>query len=75
MDKQESTELKHLNDLKAFIKYLNDMDDIYKNIEEFNLNKKRKKLIIFCDTLLICSAIEKHNPIKNELFIRGIYCL
>ena len=26
--------LKHLNDSKAFVEYSNDMDDIYKNIEE-----------------------------------------
>ena len=44
IDKQESTDLKHLNDTKAFIKYSNDMDDIYKNIEERNPNKKRKIL-------------------------------
>ena len=39
--KQESTGLKHFNDLKAFLEYSNDMDDIYKNIEEYNLNKKQ----------------------------------
>ena len=33
-DKGESAGLKHLNDSKAFIEYLNDMNDIYKNIEE-----------------------------------------
>ena len=32
--KQESTGLKHLNDSKALVEYLNDMDDIYKNIQE-----------------------------------------
>ena len=33
--------------LKRFIEYSNDMDDIYKNIEEYNPNKKRKILIAF----------------------------
>ena len=37
---RESTDLKHLNDSKAFIEYSNDMNDIYKNIEEYNPNKK-----------------------------------
>ena len=37
--KQESTGLKHLNDSKAFIEYSNDMNNIYKNIEEYNPNK------------------------------------
>ena len=42
INKQESTGKKHLNDSKAFIEYSNDMDDIYKNIEEYNLNKNVK---------------------------------
>ena len=33
-----------MKDSKAFIEYLNDMDDIYKNISEYNSNKKRKIL-------------------------------
>ena len=33
INKRESTGLKYLNDSKAFIEYSNDMDDIYKNIE------------------------------------------
>ena len=43
--------LKHFNDSKAFIEYSNDMDDIYKNIEEYNPNKKCKILIIFNDMI------------------------
>ena len=35
--------------------YSNDMDDIYKNIEEYYPNKKRKILII---GLLICLVIK-----------------
>ena len=34
--KIENKGLKHFNDSKAFIEYSNDMDDIYKNIEEYN---------------------------------------
>ena len=37
------TSLKYLNDSKDFIDYSNDMDDIYKNIEEYNPNKKNAK--------------------------------
>ena len=47
INKRESTRLKYLNDSKAFIEYSNDMDDIYKNIEEYNPNKKQKILIVF----------------------------
>ena len=34
INKREGTGLKHFNDPKAFIKYLNHMQDVYKNIEE-----------------------------------------
>ena len=47
VNKRESTDLKHFNDCKAFIEYSNGMDDIYKNIKEYNPNKKRKILIVF----------------------------
>ena len=46
INKRESTGLKYLNDSKAFIEFSNDMDDIYKNIEEYNPNKKQKILTI-----------------------------
>ena len=45
INKRESTWLKNLNDTKAFTEYSNDMGDIYKNIEEKNPNKKRKRTI------------------------------
>ena len=49
--RRESTGLKYLNTSKAFIEYTNDMDDILKNIEEYNSNKKRKILILFDDMI------------------------
>ena len=49
INKQESKGLKHLDDSEAFIEYSDDMDDIYKNIEEYDPNKKRKILINFYD--------------------------
>ena len=47
MNKQEITSLNHFNDFKAFIKYSNDMDGIYKNIEECNPNEKPKKYFLW----------------------------
>ena len=44
INKGESTGLKYLNDSKAFIEYPNDMEDIYKNIEEYNPEKKTKNI-------------------------------
>ena len=34
INKRKSTSWNYLNDLKAFIEYLNDMNDVFKNIEE-----------------------------------------
>ena len=62
---------KHLNDSKAFIEYSNDMDNIYKNIEEYNPNKKQKILIVFDDMIAGMVSNKKLNPIVSELFIRG----
>ena len=50
-NKRESADLKYFNESKAFIEYSNDMDDVYKNIEEHNPNKKRKILIVFDDMI------------------------
>ena len=46
MNKRKSTGLKHLNDSKAFIECLSNMDDIHKNIVEHNSNKKSKILLV-----------------------------
>ena len=71
INKRESTGLKHFNDSKAFIEYSNDMDDIYKNIEEYNPNKKRKILIVFDDMIADMLSNKNLNPIVTKLFIRG----
>ena len=47
------------------------MDDIYKNIEEYNLNKKRKILIVLDDIIADLLNNKKLNTIATELFIRG----
>ena len=47
------------------------MDDIYKNIEEYNPNKKRKILMIFDDMIAYMLSNKKLNPVVTELFIRG----
>ena len=71
INKRESAGLKCFNDSKPFIEYSNDMDDIYKNVEEYNPNKKRKILIVFDDMIADIFTNKKLNPIVTELFIRG----
>ena len=60
-----------MNDSKAFIEYSNDMGNFYKNIEEYNPNKKRKISIFFDDMIADMLNDKKVNPIVTELFIRG----
>ena len=47
------------------------MDDIYKNTEGYNPNKKQKILIVFDDMIADILSNENLNPIVTELFIRG----
>ena len=47
------------------------MDDIYKNIEEYNPNKKRKKMIVFDYIIADMLSNKKRNSIVIALFIRG----
>ena len=46
------------------------MDDIYKNIEEYNPNKKRKLLTVFDDMVADMLSNKKRNPIVTELLMR-----
>ena len=71
MNKPESTCLNYLNDFKDFVKYSDDLNDIYKNIEECNPNKKRKILIVFDDMIADMPSNKKLNLVLYELFIRG----
>ena len=45
INKIKITGLKHFNVPKAFVEYSNDMQDVYKNIEEHNADKERKMMI------------------------------
>ena len=47
------------------------MNNIYKNIEEYNPNKKRKMLVVFDDIIANMLIIKALNPIITELLIRG----
>ena len=59
--KREDAGIKHLNNLKAFIKCSNTMDDVYVNINDYNSNRRRKMLLVFDDMI---------TAIIKELFIR-----
>ena len=44
--KREKVGLDHFKDLEAFMEYSNDMQDVYKDIEDYNTGKKPKILIV-----------------------------
>ena len=47
------------------------MRDVYKNIEDYNLGRERKILIVFDDMIADMINNKKLNPIVTELFVRG----
>ena len=51
INKREKVGLYHYNDPKAFMEYSNDMQDVYKNTEDYNPRKNRKVLIAFDDMI------------------------
>ena len=71
INKRENTGLKHFNDPKAFTEHSNDMQDVYKNIDEYNVDKECKILIVFDDMIADMINNKKLNSIVTELFIRG----
>ena len=57
INKREKVGLDHFKDSKAFMEYANDMEDVYKNIENYNQRKKRKILIVLDE--MIADMINK----------------
>ena len=66
----KNTGIKHLNDPNAFIECPNTMDDVYENIHDYNLNRKRKIIIVFDDMIEDIKSNKKFEAIITELFIR-----
>ena len=71
INKRESTGLKNFNDPKAFIVYSNNIQDVFKNIEECNIGKERQILIVFDDMIADLINNKKLNSVVTELFISG----
>ena len=47
------------------------MKDVYKNINDYNVDKDRKILIVFDDMIADMINNKKLNSVVTELFIRG----
>ena len=63
INKREGVSINCFNDPKAFMEYSNDMRDVYKIINHYNLNKENKILIVFND--MIADMI--HNKKLNSM--------
>ena len=60
---------KTMKDPKVLIECSNKMQDVYKNIEEYNPTRKCNVLTIFNDTIADMISNLKLSPIVTELFI------
>ena len=69
INKRESVAFKRFNDPKAFIKYSNDMQGVYKNIDEHNTENERKMLICFDEMIADMINYEKLNSVVTDIFI------
>ena len=55
----------------AFIEYSNNIQNVCKNIEEYNPDRKRKVFIVFDDMISGMISKRKLNQMVTELFVRG----
>ena len=63
--------LENVEDPNPVIEYSNKIEDVYKNIEEYNPDRECNVLIVFNDIIvdIICNNSVKQ--VVTELFIRG----
>ena len=62
--------IKYFKDTNAFIECSNTIDDVYKNINDYNSSSRRKNLIIFDDMVADIMTNRRFQAIIKELFIR-----
>ena len=60
--KRENVGTNHFNDPNAFIECSNRMDDVYRNIDDYNPSRKRKNLIVFDDMIVDITSIKNFKP-------------
>ena len=71
INKRQKVGSDYYDDPKAFMEYSNDMQDVYKNIEDDNPRKNRKELTVFDDMIADVINNKKLSPTVTELFIRS----
>ena len=71
INKREKVGSDHFDDPKAFMEFSNGMQDVYRNIKNYNPGKELKVLIVFDDMIPDMINNKRFNPILTELFVRG----
>ena len=70
-NKREQAGIKNLNDSKVFTEYLNDMDDVLDDMNNYNKNRDKKVLIVFNDMIADIEYNKNFKQIIKELFYRA----
>ena len=68
---REKVGVENLKNPKAFSDYSQKIDDVYENLKDYNLRKKRRVLIVFVDMIEDMETNKKVSPIVTDLFLRG----
>ena len=66
---REKVEIRKLKNPKAFSDYSQTIHDIYENLEDYNVTKKRKVLIVYDN--MITKPDKKLSSTVSDLFLRG----
>ena len=67
--KRENAGINHLNNSKPFIECSNTVDNVYESIDDYNLSRKRKILVVFNDMIADIITKKKFQAIIKDLFI------
>ena len=70
IEKGENEGIRHFNNPNAFIECSNTMDDVYENIDNYNVIRKREKIIVLDDMIADIMTNRRFQAIIKELFIR-----
>ena len=68
--KREDVRIKHLNNSKVFAEYSQRMDNVYEDMNEYYLIRKRKKLMVFNDMIVDIITNNKFQIVIEDKFIR-----
>ena len=71
INRREKIRTKKLKNSKEFIDYLQTIDVVYENLEDYNPPKKRKVLILFNDMIADMEANKKLSAVVTEFFLRS----